>query len=144
MNYALRESLRLTHEEGLEARFRRHRLNHDALVAGFGAIGLTLASQPGHTLWMLNSVNIPKGVDDAAVRRRLLAEHSIEIGVGLGPLRGSTWRVGLMGESSRRTNVLSFLSALSEVLDREGVRVEIQEPPSRPQRESTGGRALEG
>ena len=112
MNYALRESLRLIDEEGLEARFGRHRLNHEALVAGIEAIGLTLASQPGHRLWMLNSVTIPKGIDDAKVRRRLLADYSIEIGVGLGPLRGSTWRIGLMGESSRRANVLSFLSAL--------------------------------
>jgi len=124
MNYALREGLRLIDEEGLEARFQRHRLNHDALVAGIEAIGLALACQPGHRLWMLNSITIPEGVDDATVRRRLLADHSIEIGVGLGPLRGSTWRVGLMGESSRRANVLTFLSALSEVLDREGFKVE--------------------
>jgi alanine-glyoxylate transaminase/serine-glyoxylate transaminase/serine-pyruvate transaminase len=123
MNYALREALRLVHEEGIEARFRRHRLNHEALVAGLEAIGLTLASQRDHRLWMLNSVSVPQGVDDAAVRRRLLAEHGIEIGGGLGPLRGSTWRVGLMGESSRRAHVLTFLSALSEVLRSEGYGV---------------------
>jgi alanine-glyoxylate transaminase/serine-glyoxylate transaminase/serine-pyruvate transaminase len=120
MNYALREALRLVHEEGLEARFRRHRLNHQALVAGLEAMGLTIASQRDHRLWMLNSINVPHGVDDAAVRRRLLVEHAIEIGGGLGPLRGSTWRVGLMGESSRRAHVLTFLSALSEALRSEG------------------------
>jgi alanine-glyoxylate transaminase/serine-glyoxylate transaminase/serine-pyruvate transaminase len=123
MNYALREALRLVHEEGLEARFRRHELNHEALAAGLDAIGLAFASQEGHRLWMLNSIAVPEGVDDVAVRRRLLAEHGIEIGGGLGPLRGTTWRVGLMGESSRRPHVLTFLSALSDVLGHEGFAV---------------------
>ena len=103
---------------------RRSTLRRRGMMVGFSAIGLALASQPGHRLWMLNSITIPEGVDDASVRRRLLADHSIEIGVGLGPLRGSTWRIGLMGESSRRANVLTFLSAFSEVLDREGFKVE--------------------
>jgi len=124
MIYALRESLRIVHEEGLETRFARHRTNHEALAAGLEAIGLRLAAQAGHRLWMLNSVTIPDGVDDATVRRRLLAEHGIEIGGGLGPLRGRTWRIGLMGESSRRTHVLTLLSALGDVLDSEGFRVE--------------------
>jgi alanine-glyoxylate transaminase/serine-glyoxylate transaminase/serine-pyruvate transaminase len=124
MNYALREALRLIHEEGFPSRFRRHRLNHEALVAGLEAIGLAMVAEPGHRLWMLNSVAIPEGIDDVAVRRRLLAEHSVEIGGGLGPLRGKTWRVGLMGESSQRSHVLTFLSALSDVLDREGFKVE--------------------
>jgi alanine-glyoxylate transaminase/serine-glyoxylate transaminase/serine-pyruvate transaminase len=93
-------------------------------VAGLEAIGLAMAAQRGHRLWMLNSIAIPEGIDDVAVRRRLLAKHSIEIGGGLGPLRGKTWRVGLMGESSQRSHVLTFLSALSDVLDREGFKVE--------------------
>jgi alanine-glyoxylate transaminase/serine-glyoxylate transaminase/serine-pyruvate transaminase len=124
MNYALREALRLIHEEGLEARFRRHRLNHEALVAGLEAMGLAMAAQQNHRLWMLNSVTIPPGVDDAAVRRRLLADHTIEIGGGLGPLKGATWRVGLMGESSRRPHVFAFLSALSQSLTAEGHQVD--------------------
>jgi alanine-glyoxylate transaminase/serine-glyoxylate transaminase/serine-pyruvate transaminase len=124
MNYALLEALRLIEEEGLEARWRRHERNHRALAAGLAAIGLRLAAQEGHRLWMLNSVAIPDGVDDAGVRRALLDEIGIEIGGGLGPLKGKTWRVGLMGESSRESNVLLLLSALERVLPRFGARVE--------------------
>jgi alanine-glyoxylate transaminase/serine-glyoxylate transaminase/serine-pyruvate transaminase len=120
MNYALREALRLVHEEGLDARFRRHELNHKALAAGLVAMGLSLAAQEGHRLWTLNSVTIPAGVEDAAVRRRLLEEYNIEIGAGLGPLRGRIWRIGLMGESSTRSNVLLVLSALEEILRKQG------------------------
>ncbi|HXG18186.1 MAG TPA: alanine--glyoxylate aminotransferase family protein [Methylomirabilota bacterium] len=120
MNYALREALRLVLEEGLDARFRRHELNHEALAAGLVAMGLSLAAQEGHRLWTLNSVTIPAGVDDAAVRRQLLEEYSIEIGAGLGPLRGRIWRIGLMGESSTRSNVLLVLSALEEILRKQG------------------------
>ncbi len=120
MNYALREALRLVQEEGLETRFRRHERNHKALAAGLGAMGLPLAAQEGHRLWTLNSVTIPAGVDDAAVRRQLLDDYNIEIGAGLGPLRGKIWRVGLMGESSSRSNVLLVLSALEEILRKQG------------------------
>ncbi len=122
MNYALREALRLVQEEGLEVRFRRHQRNHVALAAGLGALGLSLAAQEGHRLWTLNSVRIPAGVDDAAVRRKLLEDYNIEIGAGLGPLRGKVWRIGLMGESSTRSNVLLVLSALEEVLQKQGYR----------------------
>ncbi|MGE0683370.1 MAG: alanine--glyoxylate aminotransferase family protein [Candidatus Binatia bacterium] len=120
MNYALREALRLVQEEGLEARFQRHERNHQALAAGLAAIGLPLAAQEGHRLWTLNSVAIPVGVDDAAVRRQLLDEYNIEVGAGLGPLRGKIWRIGLMGESSSRSNVLLVLSALEEILRKQG------------------------
>jgi alanine-glyoxylate transaminase/serine-glyoxylate transaminase/serine-pyruvate transaminase len=120
MIYALREALRLVHEEGLENRFRRHRGNHEALAAGLEALGLALPVAPAERLWMLTAVTVPERVDDAPVRRRLAAEHGIEIGGGLGPFRGRTWRVGLMGESSRRAHVLTLLSALTEVLAAEG------------------------
>jgi alanine-glyoxylate transaminase/serine-glyoxylate transaminase/serine-pyruvate transaminase len=120
MNYALREALRLVQEEGLEARFQRHERNHKALAAGLTAMGLPLAAQEGHRLWTLNSVAIPAGVDDAAVRRQLLDEYNIEVGAGLGPLRGKIWRIGLMGESSSRSNVLLVLSALEEILRKQG------------------------
>jgi alanine-glyoxylate transaminase/serine-glyoxylate transaminase/serine-pyruvate transaminase len=120
MNYALREALRLVQEEGLEARFQRHERNHKALAAGLAALGLPLAAQEGHRLWTLNSVAIPAGVDDAAVRRQLLDEYNIEVGAGLGPLRGKIWRIGLMGESSSRSNVLLVLSALEEILRKQG------------------------
>lgn len=120
MNYALLEALRLVQEEGLKARWRRHERNHLALRAGLNALGLRLAAQEGHQLWTLNSVTIPDGVDDAAVRKALLTDFNIEIGAGLGPLRGKTWRIGLMGESSTEANVLLVLSALERLLPRFG------------------------
>lgn len=120
MNYALYEALRVVLEEGLEARFARHKLNHEALVAGLEALGLGMAVAPGQRLWMLNSVRIPAGVDDAAVRKALLDEDRIEIGGGLGPLKGQTWRIGLMGESSSAANVNRLLAALGRLLPRHG------------------------
>jgi alanine-glyoxylate transaminase/serine-glyoxylate transaminase/serine-pyruvate transaminase len=123
MNYALREALRLVAEEGLEARFARHRRNHGALAAGLAALGLALSAEEGYRLPVLNAVTVPDGVDEARVRGRLLAEHGIEIGGGLGPLKGKVWRIGLMGESSRRAHVLTVLAALEDVLRAEGRRV---------------------
>jgi len=117
MNYALREALRLVLEEGLEKRWARHERNHRALKAGLEAIGLKIASQEGHQLWQLNSVTIPAGVDDATVRKSLLNRYNIEIGGGLGELKGRTWRVGLMGESSREENVMLFLAALGNIFN---------------------------
>src|ERR1044072_688994 len=103
MNYALREALRLIHKEGLEARWKRHELNHRALVAGVEAMGLRMAVAPENRLWSLNAVSVPAGVEDARVRNRLL-EENIEIGGGLGRLNGKSWRVGLMGSGSSREN----------------------------------------
>ena len=123
MNYALREALRLVAEEGLEARFARHRRNHEALADGLTALGLALAAEEGHRLPMLSAVTVPPGVDEARVRSRLLADDGIEIGGGLGPMKGRVWRIGLMGESSRRASVLSVLSALEVALAAEGHRV---------------------
>ena len=123
MNYALREALRLVAEEGLAARFARHRANHEALAAGLASLGLGFASEEGHRLPMLNAVTVPDGVDEARVRRRLLGAHGIEIGGGLGPMKGRVWRIGLMGESSRRAHVLLLLSALEDALRAEGRRV---------------------
>src|SRR5262245_43658939 len=123
MNYALREALRLVAEEGLAARFARHRLNHEALAAGLAPLGLSLAAEEGHRLPMLNAVTVPAGVDEARVRSRLLADDGIEIGGGLGPMKGRVWRIGLMGESSRRESVLSVLAALEVALAAEGHRV---------------------
>jgi alanine-glyoxylate transaminase/serine-glyoxylate transaminase/serine-pyruvate transaminase len=124
MNYALLEALRLIDEEGLDARWARHERHHRALKAGLEAIGLGLASQQGHQLWTLNAVRIPDGVDDVAVRSALLTEFGLEIGGGLGPLKGRVWRIGLMGESSTAANVLLVLSALERVLPRFGYRLE--------------------
>jgi alanine-glyoxylate transaminase/serine-glyoxylate transaminase/serine-pyruvate transaminase len=100
MNYALREALRLIEEEGLEKRWERHRSNHLAFVAGIEAMGLAMLVNPENRLWSLNTVRIPDGISDAKVRSSLLQEFGIEIGGGLGPLKGKIWRVGLMGYSS--------------------------------------------
>lgn len=116
MTYALYEGLRLLHEEGLEKSFARHALNHDALAAGLAAIGITYAAAEGHCLPTLNAVRVPAGVDDAWVRRELLARFGIEIGAGLGDFKGKVWRIGLMGHASRAKNVLVFLAALEQLL----------------------------
>jgi alanine-glyoxylate transaminase/serine-glyoxylate transaminase/serine-pyruvate transaminase len=116
MNYALREALALVVEEGLEARFARHRANHLALKAGLAAMGLGYVTAEGHQLPQLNCVRIPEGVDDLAVRKRLLQQWGIEIGGGLGPLKGQAWRIGLMGHGSRRVNVTLVLAALETCL----------------------------
>jgi alanine-glyoxylate transaminase/serine-glyoxylate transaminase/serine-pyruvate transaminase len=121
MNYALREALRLVHEEGLEARWRRHELNHRALVAGVEAMGLSMAVAPANRLWSLNAVSVPEGIDDARVRGRLLDEN-IEIGGGLGPMKGKIWRIGLMGSGSTRENVMLVLDALHRALNAEGFK----------------------
>lgn len=123
MNYALYEALRMTFEEGLEARFARHRRHHLALVAGLEALGMELAAQAGHRLWMLNAIRVPPGIDEAAVRRQLLSAHGIEIGAGLGPLKGKIWRVGLMGTSSTANHVLLLLAALESALHQAGAEV---------------------
>jgi alanine-glyoxylate transaminase / serine-glyoxylate transaminase / serine-pyruvate transaminase len=123
MNYALREALRIVAEEGLEARARRHELNHRALVAAVEAMGLKMHVASGERLWTLNTVCIPDGVDDARVRRRLLEEFDIEIGGGLGVLKGRVWRVGLMGSGSTMNNVLLLLAALEKCLAGEGFKV---------------------
>src|SRR5947208_6814854 len=119
MNYALREALRLIHEEGLETRCRRPERNHLALVAGVEAMGLSMAVAPEHRLWSLNAVSVPEGVDDARVRARLLKED-IEIGGGLGPLKGQIWRIGLMGSGRTGENVVLVLDALHRALNAEG------------------------
>lgn len=116
MNYAMHESLRLVLEEGLENRFARHEANHLRLKAGLATLGLEIASQPGHQLWQLNSITVPEDVDEADVRRRLLADFGIEIGAGLGPLKGKVWRIGLMGESSSADNVDIVLNAMGQIL----------------------------
>jgi alanine-glyoxylate transaminase/serine-glyoxylate transaminase/serine-pyruvate transaminase len=125
MNYALHEALRLVLEEGLENRWLRHERNHLALRAALTAMGLGLSAQPGHQLWQLNAVSVPQGVDEAEVRKRLLNDFNIEIGAGLGPLKGKVWRIGLMGETSSLTNVRHFLSALGTILNDMGRRTDV-------------------
>jgi alanine-glyoxylate transaminase/serine-glyoxylate transaminase/serine-pyruvate transaminase len=121
MNYALHEALRLVLDEGLEQRYARHALHHRALRAGLAAMGIQYSGNPQYCLPMLNSVLIPEGADDAQVRSQLLQEFGIEIGGGLGPMKGRVWRIGLMGETARSSNVLLFLSALQQCLLRQGI-----------------------
>jgi len=123
MIYAFREALRIIAEEGLEARFARHRLNHRALVAGIEAMGLTMLVPESERLPMLNAVRIPEGADDLKVKKALLNDFGIEIGGGLGVLQGKIWRVGIMGHSSYRKHVMLFLAALETILKAEGVPV---------------------
>jgi alanine-glyoxylate transaminase / serine-glyoxylate transaminase / serine-pyruvate transaminase len=122
MIYAIREALRIIAEEGLDARFALHRLNHRALVAGVEAMGLLMLVPEKERLPMLNAVRIPDGVDDLKVRKALLNDFAIEIGGGLGQFAGKVWRIGLMGHSSRRRNVFLFLSALEAVLKAQGFK----------------------
>ena len=123
MILALRESLRIVMEEGLENRFRRHERNAAALRAGLEALGLELIAADGFRLAQVTPVWIPEGVDEAAVRARLLSDYNMEIGVGLGEYAGRAWRFGLMGESSRQDYVLLALSALEAALPAQGWEV---------------------
>jgi alanine-glyoxylate transaminase/serine-glyoxylate transaminase/serine-pyruvate transaminase len=116
MNYALHEALRLVLKEGIEKRWERHRQNHQLLKQGLSGFGLGILSQPGHQLWQLNAVGVPAGVDEASVRKRMLADYNLEIGAGLGPLKGKIWRIGLMGETSKKENVELVLDALKTIL----------------------------
>ena len=114
--YGLHEALLILHEEGIENAWARHRRHHLALRAGLEAMGLRLVVAEPDRLPQLNAVAIPAGVDDAAVRARLLDELDLEIGAGLGDFAGRIWRIGLMGRSSRPQNVLYCLAALEAVL----------------------------
>jgi len=114
MTYALRESLAMVLEEGLEARWARHQQNHLALRAGLEAMGLKYI--PKNSLATLNAIHAPDGVDEAALRKRLLNEYGIEIGAGLGPFKGKAIRIGLMGASSSKRHVMLVLTALEEIL----------------------------
>ena len=120
MLYALREALRLVEEEGLPARFNRHRVNCDALVAGLEELGLTPLPRIGQRLPMLSCVTVPSHIPEAEVRAELLTNYGIEIGGGLGPLKGMVWRIGLMGESSTEAHVLTLLNTLESLFIRGG------------------------
>ena len=124
MIYALREGLRILHEEGLEARWARHQKNHQAIKAGLLAMGLEYSANPAHQLPQLNAVKIPAGVDDLSVRKRMLEEFGIEIGGGLGDFKGKVWRIGIMGHNSRANCVLTLLASLEQCLLAVGHKVE--------------------
>ncbi|HEX9705417.1 MAG TPA: alanine--glyoxylate aminotransferase family protein [Gemmatimonadales bacterium] len=113
--YGFREALHLVLEEGLEARWQRHKDTHERFARGLERLGLTLLTPAAHRLPQINVVNIPPGVDDLAVRRRLL-EMGIEITGGFGPLKGKAWRMGFMGTNARPEPVDRLLDALEEIL----------------------------
>jgi alanine-glyoxylate transaminase/serine-glyoxylate transaminase/serine-pyruvate transaminase len=122
MLYALREALLEIKEEGLEARYARHRRNQQALIAGLEAMGLELlVEDPRLRLPSLTTVKVPEGAEDKPIRGRLLRDYGIEIGGGLGKLAGKIWRIGLMGYGSQRANVMLLLATLGDVLKNERV-----------------------
>lgn len=123
MHYALLTALHLLHQtETQDAVFARHMTNHRSLVAGLEALGLHMLVAEGYRTPMLNSFPVPDGIDEAKVRARLRQRDRIEIGAGLGKLKGRILRIGLMGHSSRRANVASVLTALAAALREQGYR----------------------
>ena len=125
LNYALLEALILIEEEGLSNRLQRHLRNHRALVAGVEALGLRMLVAPEHRLPSLNAIRIPEGVDDAKLRGYLLETFNLEIGGGLGALKGKVWRVGLMGYCSSAEKILFVLSCLSSALAVQNYRTDL-------------------
>jgi len=122
--YGLHEALVMLSEEGIEASWARHRHMHAALRAGLEAMGLSFVVDADHRLPQLNSVWAPAGVAEDQVRTRLVNEYNLEIGAGLGDFAGQVWRIGLMGYSARRENVLLCLNALEAVLGEMGAAIE--------------------
>ncbi len=114
--YGLHEALVMLQEEGLEQAWARHAFQHGALAAGIEAMGLGFVVEKSARLPQLNSISVPAGVNEAEVRARLLRDYNLEIGAGLGALAGKVWRIGLMGESACKRNVLFCLGALDAVL----------------------------
>lgn len=121
--YGLHEALVILQEEGLENAWERHRKNHLALKAGIEAMGLSFVVKEQDRLPQLNAIQIPEGIDDAAVRRLLLDDYGLEIGAGLGVMAGKIWRIGLMGHASNMRNILVCLDALEDILSRLGAAI---------------------
>ena len=120
MIYALREALRIIGEEGIESRWERHSRNAGALHAGLEAMGLTIVADEAVRLPSITAIRSPEGIDEAAVRRYLLGQYDIEVSGGLGALAGKAWRIGLMGQNSTASNVLTFLGAFEDALSQQG------------------------
>ena len=123
MFYALREALLVIAEEGIENRWERHRRSHQSFVKGIEAMGLRLHVREAHRIPTLNTVCVPKGVDEAKVRRRLLDEPGIEIAGGFGPLAGKVFRIGVMGPLATEDSVQFFLKEFSKALKAEGYSI---------------------
>lgn len=118
--YGLHEALLLLKEEGLEHAWARHRSHYQALKAGFEALGLRFLVKEENRLPEISTIVVPEGIDEAAVRKALLAEYNLEVGSGLGPMAGKVWRFGLMGHTAQEENVMLCLSAMGSILSRMG------------------------
>ena len=124
MIYALHEGLRIIVEEGMENRFAMHRKNSEALIAGLEAMGLKLLVDKEYRFPSLTTVYPPEGIDEAEVRKQLVQQYCIEIGGGLGEFEGKVWRIGLMGYISTQANVILFLTALGNIMQTMGWKVD--------------------
>lgn len=116
--YGLHEALVMLMEEGLENAWQRHWDNHLLLKQGLADLGINYVVKEGERLPQLNSVWIPEGVDDVHVRLRLLNDYNLEIGAGLDDLAGKVWRIGLMGFSSRKENIVLCTALLDKILNK--------------------------
>lgn len=123
MTYGLHEALRLIADEGLEARWTRHRRSGDALKAGLEAMGVQLFGHPEHRLPMITAMHIPKGVSDEAGRAQLLQRFGIEVATSFGPLRGRVWRIGTMGYNAELKTVVTVLAGLEHVFRSFGLQI---------------------
>ena len=122
--YGLHESLVVLFEEGQQAVMVRHARTHEALVAGIEALGLRFLVDEAYRLPQLNTVIVPEGIDEAAVRTHVLNRWDLELGAGLGPLKGKVWRIGLMGASATPWHVRLCLTALAEALNAQGFKAD--------------------
>ena len=127
MQYAVHEALRCIVEETLEVRFARHNLNDKALVAGLQAMGLTIFGDLKYKMPVVTAINIPEGADGKVIRADLLNDFGIEIATSFGPLDGKILRIGNMGYSSQKRNILLLLAALEAVMKKNGVKVALGE-----------------
>ena len=127
MQYAVHEALRCIVEETLESRFARHKLNDEALQAGLNAMGLTIFGDVAHKMPVVTAINIPEGTDGKAIRGMLLNDFGIEIATSFGPLDGKILRIGNMGYSSQKRNILILLGALEAVMLQNGVKIAVGE-----------------
>lgn len=127
MQYAVHEALRCIVEETLEERWARHKLNDKALTAGLNAMGLSIFGDVEHKMPVVTAINIPEGTDGKAIRGMLLDDFGIEIATSFGPLDGKILRIGNMGYSSQKRNILILLGALEAVMLQNGVKVSVGE-----------------
>ena len=127
MQYAVHEALRCIVDETLEARFARHKLNDEALCAGLQAMGLTIFGDIAHKMPVVTAINIPDGADGKTIRSMLLNDFGIEIATSFGPLDGKILRIGNMGYSSQKRNILLLLGALEAVMLQNGVKIAVGE-----------------